>query len=212
MSGVPAIDEDAEDAAFRARLAPLSAEVLPMAVAQTKPVAEALPPRRGRGGLALSVALGGSLLGGGALVYATWPGAPAVPAGGASTSIMSPVAVSPLAVSPLNETAPAAPNGAAISAEDRDMIALLMARGQTALAVNDIAAARMLFERAAGLGSAAAAGAAGKTHDIAYLLETGARGILGDPAAAAAWYRKAAALGDPEAKARLARLEGRAAK
>ncbi len=207
MSGVPAIDEDAEDAAFRARLAPLSAEVLPMAVAQTKPVAEALPPRRGRGGLALSVALGGSLLGGGALVYATWPGAPAVSAGGASTSIMSPVAVSPL-----NETAPAAPNGAAISAEDRDMIALLMARGQTALAVNDIAAARMLFERAAGLGSAAAAGAAGKTHDIAYLLETGARGILGDPAAAAAWYRKAAALGDPEAKARLARLEGRAAK
>ena len=33
--------------------------------------------------LALSVALGGSLLGGGALVYATWPGAPAVSAGGA---------------------------------------------------------------------------------------------------------------------------------
>jgi len=88
------------------------------------------------------------------------------------------------------------------------MVALLLRRGQEALAVNDIAAARLLFERAADMGSAAAATAAGKTHDIAFLLEAGTRGIAADRAAAATWYRRAAAQGDAEAKDRLARLEG----
>lgn len=85
------------------------------------------------------------------------------------------------------------------------MIGLLMRRGDTALADGDIVGARLLFERAAAMGSAAAATAAGETYDIDFLLGAGARGIRADPAAAALWYRKAAALGDPEAQARLAR-------
>jgi TPR repeat protein len=87
------------------------------------------------------------------------------------------------------------------------MIRLLMQRGEAALAVGDIIAARLLFERAASLGSAAAATAAGKTYDLDFLLRAGARGIRANPPAAAAWYRKAAVLGDPEARDLLARIQ-----
>ena len=88
------------------------------------------------------------------------------------------------------------------------MIGLLVERGEAALADSDVIAARLLFERAAGLGSAAAATRAGETYDIDFLLRAGARGIRADAAAAAAWYRRGEALGDPEAQARLARIEG----
>jgi hypothetical protein len=46
----------------------------------------------------------------------------------------------------------------------------------------------------------------GRTYDPAYLAATNATGIQPDRAAAAAWYRKGVALGDPEAADRLARL------
>lgn len=87
------------------------------------------------------------------------------------------------------------------------MVVLLMHRGDAALADGDIMAARLLFERAAALGSAAAATAAGKTYDIDFLSRAGAHGTRADPKAAAVWYRKAAALGDPEARARLAGVQ-----
>ena len=89
------------------------------------------------------------------------------------------------------------------------MIALLLRRGNAALADGDIVAARLLFERAAALGSASAATAAGKTYDIAFLPRSIARGIQTDQRAAAAWYDRAAALGDPEAGALLTRVEAR---
>ena len=92
------------------------------------------------------------------------------------------------------------------------MIDLLSRRGRDALAQGDVIAARLLFERAAGLGSAQAAREAGKTYDIAVLLDIGARGIRADPAAARAWYRKAADHGDSEARTRLesmTRTQGR---
>jgi hypothetical protein len=92
-----------------------------------------------------------------------------------------------------------------------EMIALLLRRGDAAAADGDIIAARLLYERAAVLGSATAATAAGKTYDIDFLLQSGARGIRPDQSAAAVWFRKAAALGDPEARSRLARIEGRPA-
>jgi TPR repeat protein len=88
------------------------------------------------------------------------------------------------------------------------MIGLLFQRGSAALADGDIIAARMLFERAAALGSAAAATSVGKTYDVDFLSQAGARGIPGDLPSAVAWFRKAAALGDPEARARLVRIEG----
>ena len=73
------------------------------------------------------------------------------------------------------------------------------------LALGDVSAARLLYERAASTSGHAAA-AAGKTYDPAFLAQIGARGIPSDPGAAAEWYRKAVALGDPEADQLLRRL------
>jgi TPR repeat protein len=89
------------------------------------------------------------------------------------------------------------------------VIGLLLQRGDAALAVGDVIAARLLFERAASLGSISAATAAGKTYDIDFLSRSGVRGIRADPAIAAAWFRKAAERGDTEARARLERIEGK---
>jgi TPR repeat protein len=92
---------------------------------------------------------------------------------------------------------------------NEEMIELLLRRGDAALADGDIIAARLLYERAAAMGSAKAATSAGKTYDVDFLAQSGARGIRPDQTAAATWFRKAAALGDPEARSLLARIEGR---
>jgi TPR repeat protein len=86
------------------------------------------------------------------------------------------------------------------------MVGLLLQRAGLALSDGDIIGARLLFERAAAMGSASAATAAGKTYDIDFLLRNGAHGIQADQNSAAAWFRKGAALGDPEARTQLARL------
>lgn len=87
------------------------------------------------------------------------------------------------------------------------MVGLLMQRGDAALAVGDIIGARLLYERAAGLGSASAATAAGKTYDADFLERAGVRGIRADTAVAATWYLKAVTLGDPEARVLLAHIQ-----
>ena len=74
------------------------------------------------------------------------------------------------------------------------------------LVLGDISAARLLYQRASALGSARAATAIGKTFDPAFLTSIRASGVTADRAAAAAWYRKGAALGDQEGADRLARL------
>ena len=68
----------------------------------------------------------------------------------------------------------------------------------------DISAARLLYESAAAGGSGPAATAAGKTYDPLVLAGLGVRGIQGDHAAVVAWYRRAVALGEEEARQRLA--------
>jgi TPR repeat protein len=85
-------------------------------------------------------------------------------------------------------------------------VALLQSRALDMLALGDISAARLLYRRAAALGSAQAATALGRTYDPAYLAATKATGIQPDSDAAAAWYSRGAALGDPEAANRLASL------
>ena len=74
------------------------------------------------------------------------------------------------------------------------------------LALGDISAARLLYERAAALGSAKAATTVGKTYDPAFLASIQVSGLTPNPAAAASWYRKGADLGDAEAADRLTRL------
>lgn len=264
MSSHRTIADDRDDAAFRARLAPLAAEVLPgvsraAADATNDP---ALPGRR-RGLVPARLETGvpsggperlaepvtghpgpdrapaeagkvndgaarrGSLfrragfkayagivailvLGGGSWLFTQWPRS-APPASRVVTPVTRDdrLAARPEPRAEQPDPAPSAqsPSVRPPDVEAQKMVGLLLQRGQAALAVNDIIAARLMFERAAMLGSAAAATAAGKTYDIQFLLEAGVRGVPADRVSAAAWYRKAAALGDAEAQARLAHID-----
>ena len=67
------------------------------------------------------------------------------------------------------------------------------------IALGDVAAARLVYQRAAASASARAATAMGRTYDPRYLQAIGAIGVVADPEAAAAWYRKGTALGDEDA-------------
>jgi hypothetical protein len=85
-------------------------------------------------------------------------------------------------------------------------------RGDDMLAIKDISAARKLYEYAVNAGSARAATALARTLDPAFITQLGAVGLKPDPTLAAAWYRKAASLGDRDAEARLHTLSTDAAK
>jgi TPR repeat protein len=76
-----------------------------------------------------------------------------------------------------------------------DVVTALMKRGDQLLALGDVAAARLLYQRAADAGSAPAATALGKTYDPHYM----APGQAGDPARAAQWYQRAVTSGDRHA-------------
>jgi len=86
---------------------------------------------------------------------------------------------------------------------------VLLEKGDRLLALGDIASARLLYETAAAGGSARGALLAGRTLDPGYLRSLGTRGVTGDPARAAAWYEKAAKLGDESATSLLEALESR---
>ena len=92
------------------------------------------------------------------------------------------------------------------------MLALLLRRGDALLALGDVSAARLLYERAAAGGDGRGATGAGKTYDPVFLHAIGARGIQADPAAAATWYRKAVELGDRSAVDRLTQMSQRSAR
>ena len=108
-----------------------------------------------------------------------------------------------------NSVAPAAvpavtmPAASPIPAE---IIAALIRRGDELLRIGDISAARLAYERAAAGGSARAMTGLGTTYDPRFLDRINAHGIRPDPAIAAEWYRKAAALGDAVAEARMSQL------
>lgn len=86
-----------------------------------------------------------------------------------------------------------------------ELMTALMKRGDQAVGLGDLAAARLLYQRAADAGSASASTALGKTYDPGYA----SPGQTPDPARAAEWYRKALTLGDPHAGDLLKKLESR---
>ncbi len=184
---------DVDDALFRARLAPLAEEVLPAAPQGARDAspseirARVRVARPGLSRLASLMILGMIALAAGTTAARIARDKPAA----------KPVAAA-LAPAPVPDTAP------------YPIVPLLLQRGDAAMATGDIAAARLLFERAVAEGSIAAATALGRSYDGAVLAGLGARGIPPDPAQAARWYRKAAAFGDAEAIERLARLDERA--
>lgn len=90
---------------------------------------------------------------------------------------------------------------------DADTLAGLMARARSLMTVGDIAAARLLLERAANSQDATAAFLLAQTYDPAVLGTSDARRIAADATAARDWYQKAATLGSAEARQRLAQLQ-----
>ncbi|RXH24422.1 hypothetical protein XH99_27225 [Bradyrhizobium nanningense] len=89
---------------------------------------------------------------------------------------------------------------------DAETLAGLMTRARSLIGVGDIAAARLLLERAANAKDATAALLLAQTYDPAVLGTSDARSVIADVAAALDWYQRAASLGSAEARQRLAQL------
>jgi hypothetical protein len=84
-------------------------------------------------------------------------------------------------------------------------ISVLLTRGDTLLALGDIASARLFYERAAEVGNGRAALKLGKTFDPVFLNSVHLR-VRGDVAMAGSWYARALELGEAEAEILLKRL------
>ena len=82
----------------------------------------------------------------------------------------------------------------------------LLVQGKALFASGDVAAARLLFERAAEGGHGPSAFAMAETFEIERLKTMAVQGIAGDPARARHWYQRAHALGNTQAGERLAQL------
>ncbi|WP_458184436.1 hypothetical protein [Bradyrhizobium sp. 14AA] len=90
---------------------------------------------------------------------------------------------------------------------DADTLAGLMTRAKSLLRVGDIAAARLLLERAANAQDATAALLLAQTYDPTVLGTSDARSVIADASAARDWYQRAASLGSAEARQRLVRFQ-----
>jgi TPR repeat protein len=101
------------------------------------------------------------------------------------------------------------PRQAALRQLDADEIATLNRRGEGFIATGDLAAARLMLQRAAEAGDARAALALAGTYDPNVLEQLGVRGFAPDIALAQAWYEKAKDFGSAEAPGRLERLASR---
>ena len=90
---------------------------------------------------------------------------------------------------------------------DAETLAALMTRARSLLALGDIAAARLLLERAANARDAIAAFLLAQTDDPAVLRVRDTRSITPDPVMARDWYRKAASFGSAAAQQRLTQFQ-----
>src|SRR5215510_5470508 len=88
-------------------------------------------------------------------------------------------------------------------------IDVLVKQGQQFVAAGDFVTARLVFQRAAEAGNAAAALALGASYDPVVLSRLGVRGVDADVAKARAWYQKAKDFGAPDADRRLSTLANR---
>jgi hypothetical protein len=92
---------------------------------------------------------------------------------------------------------------------DAQELKVLLARGNTLVATGDLAAARLVLQRAAEAGNARAAFMLAETYDPVVLEKLGELGLASNVAMARIWYRKAKDLGSEEAPECLERLARR---
>src|SRR3989442_224948 len=90
---------------------------------------------------------------------------------------------------------------------DAETLAALMTRAKSLLALGDIAAARLVLERAANAQDASAAFLLAQTYDPAVLGGRDTRSITADLVMARDWYRKAASFGSADAQQRLTQFQ-----
>ena len=89
---------------------------------------------------------------------------------------------------------------------DQEEIAVLLKRGKDLIANGDLAAARLVLQRAANANDAEAALALGATYDPYVLRALKVYGFKADPVMARVWYEKARELGSAAAPRRLEML------
>ena len=123
--------------------------------------------------------------------------------GGSPTSTQPQAAVPPS----LATASPPAPADQLLTTDRRDLdsetIRLLMERGKQLIYFGDVVSARLVFQRAAEAGDAAAAEAMGSTYDPIILAKFRISGLTADVDKARSWYEKAKLLGSTEAQSRL---------
>jgi hypothetical protein len=106
-----------------------------------------------------------------------------------------------------DQIVPAEPSPPALHRRlDGEEIILLLKRGKDLIASGDLAAARLVLQRAADANHAEAALALGATYDPFVLRELKVYGFTPDAAMARVWYEKAIELGSPAAPRRLEML------
>jgi hypothetical protein len=106
-----------------------------------------------------------------------------------------------------DQIVPADPSPPALQRRlDGEEITLLLKRGKDLIASGDLAAARLVLQRAADANHAEAALALGATYDPFVLRELKVYGFTPDAAMARVWYEKAIELGSPAAPRRLEML------
>ena len=102
-----------------------------------------------------------------------------------------------------------APAAKPMRALDPASIKLLIQQGEQFIASGDLMAARLVYQRAAEAGDAAAALALGATYDPVVLAKVGVRGKGADVEKARSWYEKAKEFGSPDAPRRIEMLANR---
>jgi len=101
------------------------------------------------------------------------------------------------------------PQPASTRSLDSSEVDVLVKQGQQFVAAGDFVTARLVFQRAAEAGNAAAALALGASYDPVVLSRLGVRGVDADVGKARTWYQKAKEFGAPDADRRLSTLANR---
>jgi hypothetical protein len=110
---------------------------------------------------------------------------------------------------PVQQRVERAPQPAPTRSLDSAEVDVLVKQGQQFVAAGDFVTARLVFQRAAEAGNAAAALALGASYDPVVLSRLGVRGVDADVGKARAWYQKAKEFGAPDADRRLSTLANR---
>jgi hypothetical protein len=114
----------------------------------------------------------------------------------------------PPAPAPIIERAPPQAQQATRTLDAAE-VDVLVKQGQQFVAAGDFVTARLVFQRAAEAGNAAAALALGASYDPVVLSRLGVRGVDADVGKARSWYQKAKEFGAPDADRRLSTLANR---